>query len=244
MRDIAGGLETAAAAGQSADLDERCRRSSVSCRRPSRRACASFASSTTGAGSPTPSARNSSSRWPRRSSPRSRPRRRPVRQSDLAATARALRELHSQWQEVAEAPRQSAQRLWDRFRLATDFIRARCEAYFQKLREERQVSLEKKTELVVEAETLAGVERLGEDDRPAAGAAGRMAGARPARRGMPNTSSASGSARRATASSRAAAKTCPTARRSGPTIWRRRKRCVNGPRRWPRRPSGTAPRAR
>ena len=76
-------------------------------------------------------------------------------QSDLAATARALREMHSQWQEVAEAPRQSAQRLWDRFRLATDFIRARCESYFQKLREERQVSHEKKTELVVEAEVLA-----------------------------------------------------------------------------------------
>jgi hypothetical protein len=76
-------------------------------------------------------------------------------QSDLAATARALRELHSQWQEVAEAPRQSAQRLWDRFRLATDFIRTRCETYFQKLREERHVSLEKKTQLVVEAEALA-----------------------------------------------------------------------------------------
>jgi hypothetical protein len=75
--------------------------------------------------------------------------------SDLAATARALRELHAQWQEVAEAPRQSAQRLWDRFRLATDFIRARCETYFQKLREERQVSLEKKTQLVAEAEALA-----------------------------------------------------------------------------------------
>ena len=57
--------------------------------------------------------------------------------SDLAATARALRELHTKWQEVAEAPRHSAQRLWDRFRTATDFIRSRCEAYFAKLREER-----------------------------------------------------------------------------------------------------------
>ncbi len=48
--------------------------------------------------------------------------------SDLAATARALRELHAKWHEVAEAPRHSAQRLWDRFRTATDFIRSRCEA--------------------------------------------------------------------------------------------------------------------
>jgi Domain of Unknown Function (DUF349) len=56
---------------------------------------------------------------------------------------------------VAEAPRNSAQRLWDRFRTATDFIRARCEKYFQKMREERSASLEKKTAIVEEAEKLA-----------------------------------------------------------------------------------------
>lgn len=75
--------------------------------------------------------------------------------SDLASTARALRELHAKWQEVAEAPRQSAQRLWDRFRTATDFIRSRCESYFAKMREERAESLQKKTALVEEAESLA-----------------------------------------------------------------------------------------
>jgi hypothetical protein len=77
------------------------------------------------------------------------------RPSDLAATARALRELHTKWQEVAEGPRQNAQRLWDRFRTATDFIRSRCEVYFAKLREERSATLEKKTALVAEAEALA-----------------------------------------------------------------------------------------
>ena len=77
------------------------------------------------------------------------------RASDLAATARALRELHAKWQEVAEAPRQNAQRLWDRFRAATDFIRARCEVYFAKVREERVATLEKKAAIVTEAETLA-----------------------------------------------------------------------------------------
>jgi hypothetical protein len=77
------------------------------------------------------------------------------RPSDLAATARALRELHANWQEAAEAPRQSAQRLWDRFRGATDFIRARCEPHFVKLREERTAALEKKVAIVTEAETLA-----------------------------------------------------------------------------------------
>ncbi|MEO7191797.1 MAG: DUF349 domain-containing protein [Vicinamibacterales bacterium] len=74
--------------------------------------------------------------------------------SDLAATAKALRELHGHWQEVAEAPRQTAQRLWDRFRTATDFIRSRCEPYFAELREQRDTGLRRKNEIVAEAETL------------------------------------------------------------------------------------------
>lgn len=77
------------------------------------------------------------------------------KESDLAATARALRELHAKWQEVAEAPRNSAQRLWDRFRTATDFIRARCEGYFAKMRDERETNLKAKAALVEEAEALA-----------------------------------------------------------------------------------------
>jgi len=75
--------------------------------------------------------------------------------SDLAATARALKELHAKWQEAAEAPRNSAQRLWDRFRAATDFIRARCEPHFQRLREERTASLQKRVALIEEADALA-----------------------------------------------------------------------------------------
>jgi uncharacterized protein YifE (UPF0438 family) len=75
--------------------------------------------------------------------------------SDLAGTARALKELHAKWQEVADAPRQSAQRLWDRFRTETDFIRSRCESFFVKQREELAGNLTKKTAIVQEAEALA-----------------------------------------------------------------------------------------
>ncbi|HET9370622.1 MAG TPA: DUF349 domain-containing protein, partial [Vicinamibacterales bacterium] len=75
--------------------------------------------------------------------------------SDLAGTATALRELHAKWQEVAEAPRHSAQRLWERFRTATDFMRSRCEVYFAKLRDERTTNLKQKAALVEEAEALA-----------------------------------------------------------------------------------------
>ena len=81
--------------------------------------------------------------------------------SDLPATARALRELHTKWQEAPDAPRQSAQKLWDRFRAATDFIRSRCEPYFAKMREERQESLQKRAALVDEAEALANTSDWG-----------------------------------------------------------------------------------
>ncbi len=63
------------------------------------------------------------------------------KQSDLMATARALREMHAKWHDVAEAPRHSAQKLWERFRAATDFIRSRCEGFFTKMREERGQNL-------------------------------------------------------------------------------------------------------
>ncbi len=77
------------------------------------------------------------------------------KESDLLATARALKELNAKWQDVAEAPRHSAQKLWERFRVATDFIRSRCEGFFSKMREERRANLEKKTAVVEESEKLA-----------------------------------------------------------------------------------------
>lgn len=77
------------------------------------------------------------------------------KETDLAATAKALRELHTEWRTVAEAPRQSAQRLWERFRTATDFIRSRCEPYFARLREERQTAAARREAIVQEAEALA-----------------------------------------------------------------------------------------
>lgn len=75
--------------------------------------------------------------------------------SDLAATAKALRELHVRWQDVAAVPHHSARRLWDRFKAATDFIRSRCEIFFVQQREERSANLAAKTALVEEAEALA-----------------------------------------------------------------------------------------
>mgnify|MGYP000741521232 CR=1 FL=1 len=75
--------------------------------------------------------------------------------SDLAATAKAFRELQQRWQEVADAPLHSGKRLWDRFKAAMDFIRSRCEVYFAQLRQERSTSLAAKAALIEQAEALA-----------------------------------------------------------------------------------------
>ena len=77
------------------------------------------------------------------------------RESDLATAARTLRALHTKWRDAAEAPRDQAQRLWERFRVSTDLIRSRCESYFKKIREEHAASQQKKIAIVEEAEALA-----------------------------------------------------------------------------------------
>jgi uncharacterized membrane protein YgcG len=74
--------------------------------------------------------------------------------SDLAAASRKLRDLHGKWKLAAEAPRDQAQKLWERFRTATDLIRLRCEVYFKQEREARTASLSTRTALVEEAEQL------------------------------------------------------------------------------------------
>lgn len=77
------------------------------------------------------------------------------RVSDLTAAGKALREMHASWREAAEAPRHSAQRLWERFRTATATIREKCEPHFASLRENRKQSVEAREQIVAEAETLA-----------------------------------------------------------------------------------------
>lgn len=75
-------------------------------------------------------------------------------ESDLAATAKALRELHLRWRDVSEVPQHAGRRLWDRFKTATDFIRSRCDVYFVKQREERSANLAAREAIVAEAEGL------------------------------------------------------------------------------------------
>jgi hypothetical protein len=156
------------------------------------------------------------------------------KETDLGATARALRELHTEWQQAAEAPRQSAQRLWDRFRNATDFIRSRCEPYFAKRREERTAAQQKRHSIVEECESLASSNEW-------ARAAARFQALQTEWQelGRPAGESDRGSAPRVTRSLRVAARTSPIARRSGPRTSNARRRCAPGRKSCRRRPSGT-----
>jgi hypothetical protein len=77
------------------------------------------------------------------------------RESNIPAAAKTLRDLHLKWKDSAEAPRDQAQKLWERFRTATDLLRLRCETHFSQLRKELGSNLEQKTAIVDEAEKLA-----------------------------------------------------------------------------------------
>ena len=165
--------------------------------------------------------------------------------SDLAATARALRELHAKWQEVAEAPRQSAQRLWDRFRTATDFIRSRCETLLRPAaRGAGDQPSEARRRWSTKPRRSPTSADWGKAAARFAGAADGLAGARPRAARSAAAIWRSASARRATRSSRAAARISRPARRPGPTTSRRRKRSASAPKRSPSPPTGTPRRPR
>lgn len=76
-------------------------------------------------------------------------------ETDLDKAARALRDLHARWREVAEAPRDQAEALWRRFKTASDEVRARCSAFFAQRAAERAENLRRKEEICARAEALA-----------------------------------------------------------------------------------------
>jgi len=73
---------------------------------------------------------------------------------DLAEAARQLREAQAQWKQVAAAPRDQAQALWARFKVATDAVRARCDVYFASLAEEQASNRARKESLCERVEAL------------------------------------------------------------------------------------------
>ena len=75
---------------------------------------------------------------------------------DLAVAARQLRELQARWKQVAIAPRDQSQVLWNRFKSAADAVRARCEGYFAQQAAQQAQNQASKEALCRQAEALSG----------------------------------------------------------------------------------------
>lgn len=73
---------------------------------------------------------------------------------DLAEVARELREVVTQWKNVATVPRERAAELWQRFKTAHDQAYARCATYFAEQAEARKANLVKKIALCEQVEAL------------------------------------------------------------------------------------------
>ena len=71
-----------------------------------------------------------------------------------AEVAKTFRELMNRWREVADAPREKGQALWQCFKKAHDVVYPRCEAFFATQKAEREKNRERRLALVVEAERL------------------------------------------------------------------------------------------
>ncbi|RPJ71682.1 MAG: DUF349 domain-containing protein [Acidobacteria bacterium] len=75
---------------------------------------------------------------------------------DLGVAAKQLRELQAQWKQVAIAPRDQSQVLWNRFKAATDAARARCDVYYAQQAEQQAAHQARKEALCQQAEALSG----------------------------------------------------------------------------------------
>jgi uncharacterized protein DUF349 len=78
-----------------------------------------------------------------------------VKPEDVEKAARELHEIQERWKQAAEAPRAQAQALWHRYRQAADPIQVKAREYFAQRSEERKRNLDKKLELIAQAEGLA-----------------------------------------------------------------------------------------
>ncbi len=73
---------------------------------------------------------------------------------DLALAAKQLREAQARWKQVAIAPRDQSQALWNRFKAASDAVRARCDVYFAQVATEQAANHARKETLCQQAEAL------------------------------------------------------------------------------------------
>jgi hypothetical protein len=81
--------------------------------------------------------------------------------TDLAQVAKSVQTAHKRWKDIGGLPRDRQQTLWVAFKAVCDREYDRCKAHFAERDQQRQVSQEKKTALLAEAEQLAKLGTVG-----------------------------------------------------------------------------------
>jgi Domain of Unknown Function (DUF349) len=76
-------------------------------------------------------------------------------EEDLEKAANALRDLDARWKQAKEAPKETAEALWTRFKAARDQVKSKTDAFFAKQAEELAGNLKRKEALCERAEALA-----------------------------------------------------------------------------------------
>jgi hypothetical protein len=77
-----------------------------------------------------------------------------LEQDDLASAARKINKLHRRWKKVGNLPQRLEDKLWDRFKAATDAFNERKSNNTDKLHEQEEEHYREKLELIEEAEAI------------------------------------------------------------------------------------------
>ncbi|NGP77579.1 DUF349 domain-containing protein [Balneolaceae bacterium YR4-1] len=77
-----------------------------------------------------------------------------LEQDDLAKAARKINKLHRRWKKVGNLPQRLEDKLWDRFKAATDAFNERKSKNSDKLHEQEEQHYREKLELIEEAEAI------------------------------------------------------------------------------------------
>ncbi|MDZ7716745.1 MAG: DUF349 domain-containing protein [Balneolaceae bacterium] len=77
-----------------------------------------------------------------------------LEEQDLATAARKINRLHHRWKKVGNLPQRAEDRLWDRFKSATDAFNERKSNNIDKIKEQEEEHYKQKLELIEQAESI------------------------------------------------------------------------------------------
>lgn len=81
-----------------------------------------------------------------------------VDQENIAKAARKVNKLHKAWKKAGNLPQKDENEMWDKFKAATDAFNQRKSDNLEVLREQEEENLEKKFELIEQANEIKGTE--------------------------------------------------------------------------------------